>query len=99
MINILASQVLQHPHALTIFEDFVYWSDRYTNRVIRANKWHGGNQTVMIYNIHQPLGLVAVHPVKQPYGKFSKTTLMITKLCHKIMSCILESVMSTNCLG
>ncbi|OXB76843.1 UNVERIFIED_CONTAM: hypothetical protein H355_002536 [Colinus virginianus] len=59
--------VLQHPHALTIFEDFVYWSDRYTNRVIRANKWHGGNQTVMIYNIHQPLGLVALHPVKQPH--------------------------------
>uniref|UniRef100_A0A8D0FVJ2 EGF-like domain-containing protein n=1 Tax=Strix occidentalis caurina TaxID=311401 RepID=A0A8D0FVJ2_STROC len=57
-----------HPHALTVFEDFVYWSDRYTNRVIRANKWHGGNQTVMIYNIHQPLGLVAVHPVKQPNG-------------------------------
>ncbi|GAB0191560.1 low-density lipoprotein receptor-related protein 2 [Grus japonensis] len=60
--------ILQHPHALTLFEDFVYWSDRYTNRVIRANKWHGGNQTVMIYNIHQPLGLVAVHPVKQPNG-------------------------------
>uniref|UniRef100_A0A8C4XVC9 Low-density lipoprotein receptor-related protein 2 n=1 Tax=Falco tinnunculus TaxID=100819 RepID=A0A8C4XVC9_FALTI len=58
--------ILQHPHALTVFEDFVYWSDRYTNRVIRANKWHGGNQTVMIYNIHQPLGLVVVHPVKQP---------------------------------
>ncbi|NXN98396.1 LRP2 protein, partial [Rhinopomastus cyanomelas] len=60
--------ILQHPHALTVFEDFVYWSDRYTNRVIRANKWHGGNQTVMIYNIHQPLGLVSVHPVKQPHG-------------------------------
>ncbi|KAJ7345670.1 hypothetical protein JRQ81_001620, partial [Phrynocephalus forsythii] len=60
--------VLQHPHALTLFEDFVYWTDRYTHRVIRANKWHGRNQTVMIYNVHQPLGIVAVHPVKQPSG-------------------------------
>ncbi|KAG8559732.1 hypothetical protein GDO81_017431 [Engystomops pustulosus] len=60
--------VLQHPHAITIFEDYIYWSERYTNRIIRANKWHGGNQTVMIYNIRQPLGIAAVHPVKQPGG-------------------------------
>ncbi|XP_048809593.1 low-density lipoprotein receptor-related protein 2 isoform X5 [Lagopus muta] len=73
--------ILQHPHALTIFEDFVYWSDRYTNRVIRANKWHGGNQTVMIYNIHQPLGLVAVHPVKQPYGINSCASSPCSHLC------------------
>ncbi|XP_041433100.1 low-density lipoprotein receptor-related protein 2 isoform X2 [Xenopus laevis] len=60
--------VLQHPHAITVFEDYVYWTDRYTSRVIRANKFHGGNQTVMIYNIHQPLGISAVHSVKQPGG-------------------------------
>ncbi|KAM9189054.1 LOW QUALITY PROTEIN: low-density lipoprotein receptor-related protein 2 [Mergus octosetaceus] len=73
--------ILQHPHALTVFEDFVYWSDRYTNRVIRANKWHGGNQTVMIYNIHQPLGLVAVHPVKQPHGINSCASSPCSHLC------------------
>uniref|UniRef100_A0A672KQ36 Low-density lipoprotein receptor-related protein 2-like n=1 Tax=Sinocyclocheilus grahami TaxID=75366 RepID=A0A672KQ36_SINGR len=60
--------VLQHPHAITIFEDFVYWTDRYVNRVIRANKWHGQNQTVMLYNLPQPMGLVAVHPARQPAG-------------------------------
>ncbi|XP_025940300.1 low-density lipoprotein receptor-related protein 2 [Apteryx rowi] len=73
--------ILQHPHALTVFEDFVYWSDRYTNRVIRANKWHGGNQTVMIYNIHQPLGLVAVHPVKQPHDINSCSSSPCSHLC------------------
>uniref|UniRef100_A0A803V497 Low-density lipoprotein receptor-related protein 2 n=1 Tax=Ficedula albicollis TaxID=59894 RepID=A0A803V497_FICAL len=73
--------ILQHPHGLTVFEDFVYWSDRYTNRVIRANKWHGGNQTVMIYNIHQPLGLVAVHPVKQPNGINSCASSPCSHLC------------------
>ncbi|XP_048725147.2 low-density lipoprotein receptor-related protein 2 isoform X1 [Caretta caretta] len=73
--------VLRHPHALTVFEDFVYWSDRYTNRVIRANKWHGGNQTIMIYNIHQPLGIVAVHPVKQPGGINSCASSSCSHLC------------------
>uniref|UniRef100_A0A8C2IBE8 Low density lipoprotein receptor-related protein 2a n=1 Tax=Cyprinus carpio TaxID=7962 RepID=A0A8C2IBE8_CYPCA len=67
--QVLASDlVLQHPHAITIFEDFVYWTDRYVNRVIRANKWHGQNQTVMLYSLPQPMGLVALHPARQPAG-------------------------------
>uniref|UniRef100_UPI003D9CB815 low-density lipoprotein receptor-related protein 2a precursor n=1 Tax=Danio rerio TaxID=7955 RepID=UPI003D9CB815 len=67
--QVLASDlVLQHPHAITIFEDFVYWTDRYVNRVIRANKWHGQNQSVMLYNLPQPMGLVALHPARQPAG-------------------------------
>ncbi|XP_014344907.1 low-density lipoprotein receptor-related protein 2a [Latimeria chalumnae] len=67
--QVLASDlILQHPHSIAIFEDYVYWTDRYINRVIRANKWDGRNQTVMIYNIPQPMGIVAVHPVRQPAG-------------------------------
>lgn len=64
----LYEKVLQHPHAITIFEDFVYWTDRYINRVMRAHKWHGENQTVMLFNLPQPMGLVAVHPARQPAG-------------------------------
>uniref|UniRef100_A0A3Q2Q3X8 Low-density lipoprotein receptor-related protein 2 n=1 Tax=Fundulus heteroclitus TaxID=8078 RepID=A0A3Q2Q3X8_FUNHE len=68
--QVLASDlVLQHPHAITIFEDFVYWTDRYINRVMRAHKWHGENQTVMLFNLPQPMGLVAVHPTRQPAGR------------------------------
>lgn len=65
-----ASQVLRHPYALTVFEDSVYWTDRATEQVTQANKWHGGQQSVVIYNVHQPLGIVAVHPAKQPNGKW-----------------------------
>ncbi|XP_032148954.1 low-density lipoprotein receptor-related protein 2 isoform X4 [Sapajus apella] len=58
--------VIRHPYALTLFEDSVYWTDRATRRVMQANKWHGGNQSVVMYNIQWPLGIVAVHPLKQP---------------------------------
>lgn len=68
-------KVLQHPHAITIFEDFVYWTDRYINRVIRANKWHGENQTVLMYNLPQPMGLVAVHSARQPPGTPDPSTM------------------------
>ncbi|XP_072435639.1 low-density lipoprotein receptor-related protein 2a isoform X3 [Chiloscyllium punctatum] len=65
--QVLASDlILQHPHAITIFEDFVYWTERRSNRVTRVNKWHGKNQTVMIRNVIEPLGIVAVHSVRQP---------------------------------
>lgn len=43
---------------------------------MRAHKWHGENQTVMLFNLPQPMGLVAVHPARQPAGnKHSKLFL------------------------
>ncbi|KAG9350071.1 hypothetical protein JZ751_026424, partial [Albula glossodonta] len=60
---------LQHPHGMTIFEDYIYWTERYSQTVIRANKWHGGNLTILMTNIYQPMGIVMDHPVKQPPGK------------------------------
>lgn len=68
-----ASQVLHHPHALTLFEDSVYWTDRGTHKVMHANKWHGRNQSVVMYSVHQPLGIIAIHPSRQPSCKCQKT--------------------------
>uniref|UniRef100_A0A3B5Q2H0 Uncharacterized protein n=1 Tax=Xiphophorus maculatus TaxID=8083 RepID=A0A3B5Q2H0_XIPMA len=73
----LYEKVLQHPHAITIFEDFVYWTDRYINRVMRAHKWHGENQTVMLFNLPQPMGLVAVHPTRQPSGMTTISNMLL----------------------
>lgn len=39
---------------------------------MRAHKWHGENQTVMLFNLPQPMGLVAVHPARQPAGTGNK---------------------------
>lgn len=61
-------QVLQHPHSMTIFEDSIYWSERYTSKVMRTNKFHGGNVTIMLNNVYQPMGIVMDHPIKQPAG-------------------------------
>ncbi|XP_021094201.1 low-density lipoprotein receptor-related protein 2 isoform X1 [Heterocephalus glaber] len=63
---IAGNLILRHPYALTLFEESVFWTDRATHRVIEANKWHGGNQSVVMYNVPRPLGIVAVHPAKQP---------------------------------
>ncbi|XP_037704852.1 low-density lipoprotein receptor-related protein 2 isoform X2 [Choloepus didactylus] len=80
--QVIASDlILRTPHALTLFEDSVYWTDRYTRQVIQANKWHGGNQSVLIYNIHDPLGIAVIHPVKQPSSRNSCAYAPCSHLC------------------
>lgn len=61
-------QVLQHPHGMTIFEDDIYWSERYTSTVMRTNKFHGGNITTVLNDVNQPMGVVMSHAIKQPAG-------------------------------
>ena len=63
-----ASQGSGHLFAITIFEDSIYWTDRNSQDVRKANKWHGGNESVVL-SASQPLGIVAVHPARQPTGK------------------------------
>uniref|UniRef100_H2LL78 Low density lipoprotein receptor-related protein 2b n=1 Tax=Oryzias latipes TaxID=8090 RepID=H2LL78_ORYLA len=61
-------QVLQHPHGMTIFEDSIYWSEQYTSKVMSTNKFHGGNITILMSSVYQPMGIVMDHPIKQPPG-------------------------------
>lgn len=65
-------QVLQHPHGITIFEDTVYWSERYTSKVMSTNKFRGGNVTIEMNDVYQPMGIVMDHATKQPEGKFNQ---------------------------
>lgn len=65
---------------MTIFEDYVYWSERYTSKVMRTNKFHGSNITTIMSNVFQPMGIVMDHPIKQPTGNFVcdvKTVLVV----------------------
>lgn len=50
---------------------------------MRAHKWHGENQTVMLFNLPQPMGLVAVHPARQPAG-MAKIIYIRQFLLHQV---------------
>lgn len=66
----MQTKVLQHPHGITIFEDKVYWSERYTSKVLSTNKFNGNKVTTEINDVYQPMGVVMDHSTKQPAGKF-----------------------------
>ncbi|KAK0146061.1 Low-density lipoprotein receptor-related protein 2 [Merluccius polli] len=80
--QVMASDlVLQHPHGMTVFEDHVYWSERYTSKVMRTNKFHGGNASVLLNGVYQPMGLALKHPVKQPAATNPCAEHLCSQLC------------------
>ena len=48
---------LQHIFALTVFEDFIYWSDWETSTIERAHKYTGEQNKTILTTIHRPMDL------------------------------------------
>lgn len=59
-------EMLSHPFAIALFGNFVYWTDWRTNSVIRANKWNGGQISVIQRTLTQPFDIQILHPSRQP---------------------------------
>uniref|UniRef100_A0AAR5Q063 EGF-like domain-containing protein n=1 Tax=Dendroctonus ponderosae TaxID=77166 RepID=A0AAR5Q063_DENPD len=62
-------EFLSHPFAISLFENYVYWTDWRTNSVMRANKWTGGDVMVIQRTLTQPFDIKIMHPSRQPPGK------------------------------
>ncbi len=48
---------LQHIFALTVFEDFVYWTDWEMNTIERCHKYSGGENKTLLRTVHRPMDL------------------------------------------
>ena len=48
---------LQHVFALTVFEDYVYWTDWETNSIERCHKYTGRENKTILSTIHRPMDL------------------------------------------
>jgi hypothetical protein len=65
---IVLSQDIPHIFALTLFEDYVYWTDWETKSINRAHKTTGANKTLLISTLHRPMDLHVFHALRQPDG-------------------------------
>lgn len=54
---------------MTLFEEFIYWTDWETKSINRAHKTLGLNKTVLISTLHRPMDIHIYHPYRQPEGK------------------------------
>uniref|UniRef100_A0A8B9N7P4 Prolow-density lipoprotein receptor-related protein 1 n=1 Tax=Accipiter nisus TaxID=211598 RepID=A0A8B9N7P4_9AVES len=62
----LDHQDIPHIFALTLFEDFIYWTDWETKSINRAHKTTGANKTLLISTLHRPMDIHIYHPYRQP---------------------------------
>ena len=62
------SNNIKHPFSLSLFEDWVYWSDWSQKSVMQFNKLHGGNVSTVFRGVTKPVDIHTVHPLRQPEG-------------------------------
>lgn len=62
------SQDIPHIFAMTLFEEYIYWTDWETKSINRAHKTLGTNKTTLISTLHRPMDVHIYHPYRQPKG-------------------------------
>ncbi|XP_062904698.1 low-density lipoprotein receptor-related protein 1-like isoform X1 [Mobula hypostoma] len=60
------NQDISHVLAVTLFEDYIYWTDWKTKSVSRAHKTTGLNKISLISSWHQIMDIQVYHPHRQP---------------------------------
>ncbi|XP_065212523.1 low-density lipoprotein receptor-related protein 2 isoform X2 [Planococcus citri] len=67
-IVISGDKLVPHVFALTLFDDHIFWSDWNLKAIYRANKFNGGDYTVLRNTTHRPFDVHVYHPLRQmPY--------------------------------
>ena len=66
-VRAVASQRIDSPVGITLFEDHMYWTDK--KKIYKANKFTGKNITELINDAFSPRDLHVFHRQRQPVGK------------------------------
>ncbi|CDQ74153.1 unnamed protein product [Oncorhynchus mykiss] len=53
---------------MTLFEEYIYWTDWETKSINRCHKTQGTNKTMLISTLHRPMDVHIYHPYRQPEG-------------------------------
>lgn len=61
----LVTSNVEGPYAITLYQDYVYWSDWGTNDIKRAHKVTGLNQTLVHRDLKLTTSLLVYHPNRQ----------------------------------
>lgn len=83
------SGTLPHVFAVTLFEDWVYWTDWNTHTVEKAHKYTGVNRAVMGNNTHRPYDIHVYHPYRQPQSMCILIIGLFYLFLHSLDHCLL----------
>ncbi|KAA0193938.1 hypothetical protein HAZT_HAZT000341, partial [Hyalella azteca] len=66
--EILRGEKVPHVFAITVFDDYVYWTDWNLKAILKANKYTGEDFEYLRNTTHRPYDLHVYHPLRQlPY--------------------------------
>ncbi|XP_046661606.1 very low-density lipoprotein receptor-like isoform X4 [Homalodisca vitripennis] len=65
-----SAETLHHPFSISVFEDFIYWTDWDQQAIFRANKFNGSSviPITAVHMLQNPMVLHVYHPYRQPDG-------------------------------
>ena len=63
--KIIRNDNLAHIFAITVFEDYIYWTDWENSNVERAHKYTGHNRKQIGSTIHRPMDIQIYHKYRQ----------------------------------
>lgn len=66
--SVVLTQDIPHIFAMTLFEEYIYWTDWETKSINRAHKTLGINKTMLISTLHRPMDVHIYHAYRQPEG-------------------------------
>uniref|UniRef100_A0A3B3DWZ7 EGF-like domain-containing protein n=1 Tax=Oryzias melastigma TaxID=30732 RepID=A0A3B3DWZ7_ORYME len=82
--TVLAEDI-PHIFAMTMFEEYIYWTDWETKSINRAHKTLGTNKTMLISTLHRPMDIHIYHPYRQPRGANRRShRSLVTCVCSHL---------------
>lgn len=69
--QLVLSENINHPFALTIFQSYIYWTDWHLNAIHKANKFTGEERSIVMENLFSPMDIHVHHRQRQPIGNFN----------------------------
>ena len=69
--RVILRESIGHPFALTLFQNYMYWTDRWYGSINRANKFNGKERVVMKKDLYGPADIRVFHQQRQPPGEIS----------------------------
>ena len=67
--HIVLSGSVPHPFSITLFEEYMYWSDWNLKNVEKANRFTGENRVVLTNTTHRPMDIKMYHQLRQKPGE------------------------------
>ena len=93
--RILGQPNVAHPFAITVFRNYLYFSDWTRHAVIKVEKFSGNESGILLRNLGQPMDVHVFHSARQPYAS---NPCANSSKCGCAQLCLITPVPTRGCV-